>query len=102
MSQKVSELATIPREPSDPGCLFGDMSGFLVQAIAALSHLADGLIDGEHMDAYLNHKLNDMEQEHGFSELTILDTLNDKRLSLKWEPSQRIASACLTFSIKEQ
>lgn len=64
-------------------CLLVGLGEFLVQASTVLSRLADGVVYGQHIDIYTDRRIQEMEEDHDFSELNFLDYMNEKHSSLK-------------------
>lgn len=69
--------------PSDSGCLFADAGDFLARATMLLAQLATGIVHSKHMDAYIVEKTDEMEEDHEFSQLDVLDYLDAKHASIK-------------------
>ncbi len=83
VSLKTKEFATKAPVSPDSGCLLNDAGDFLVRTSAALAHLADGVANGRHIDVYIEKRVNEMDQQHEFSDLSKLDSLEDKNSLLK-------------------
>jgi hypothetical protein len=75
-------LANQPPLP-DSGCLLADIGNFLVQAIATLSQLSRSVVTGEHVDIFVKSRIEEMENQDGFSNLMPMDYMHDKHNSLK-------------------
>jgi hypothetical protein len=81
--QKTAEFAAKAQVSPDSGCLLNDMGDFLVQTSAALAQLADGVVNGHHIDIYIEKRVNEMDQQHELSDMSTLDSLDEKHSLLK-------------------
>ena len=81
--QVAGATASIP-EFAASGCLLVDMGNFLLRATFLLSRVARGLVNGDHVDIYVNTKIQEMENYDDFSDLSPLDDLNKKHSLLKY------------------
>ena len=65
------------------GCLLEDMGVLLVKTSSLLSDVALSLAEGQHIKDYSNLRIEQIEQENDFSELSLLDYLEAKHSSLR-------------------
>lgn len=84
--KKLAEVASSIPEWRGSGCLLADIGDFLVRASIIFSGLADAVVHGQHIDTHTELKIQEMEEDHDFSELSYLDYLNAKHLALKCVP----------------
>lgn len=65
------------------GCLLEDMGVLLMKTASTLSEVAISLAEGQHIKDYSNLRIEQIEQENDFSELSVLDYLEAKHSSLR-------------------
>lgn len=90
--RELAELAVSVPQWGDTGCSLANIGEFLVRSTTVLSHLANCVVYGEHIDTYTSRKIQEIEEETDFSELTFLEYLDDKHQSLKCVPH-----ACIQY-----
>ena len=67
----------------DSGCLLEDMGGLLIKTSSLLSDVAVSLAEGQHIKDYSNLRIEQIERENDFSELGLLDYLEEKHSLLR-------------------
>jgi hypothetical protein len=77
-------LSLPPEQWQANGCLLADMGDFFVRATLMLSRLAENVVSGPQVIIYAQERLEEMDEENDFSELSVLDYLNEKHSSLKF------------------
>jgi len=65
------------------GCLLTDIGDFLVRVIEQVALLVHELVGGNHVRTYTSVKVQEMDDEHGFSELREFGYLEETHRSLK-------------------
>lgn len=65
------------------GCLLEDIGVLLLETLSILSEVAVSLAEGQHIKDYSNVRIEQMEKENDFSELSILEYLDAKHSSLR-------------------
>jgi hypothetical protein len=75
-------IAFIPERPSS-GCLLTDIGDFLIHTSTLTSRLADGLVHGQHVEVSGKRAIQEMENEHDFSNLDLLEYMNKKHSLLR-------------------
>ena len=87
----------IPMPYHESGCLFADAGDFLARAAILLSQLATGIARSKHLDAYVEAKTEEMEEDHDFSQLKLLEYLEAKHASVKFVLSCATGTFLLTL-----
>lgn len=82
--QNLSSIATSSQEWQTSGCLMADIGEFFVRSMADLTTLADSTVNGHHINAYTRTKLDEMDRQNDFSDLSPLDYLDEKHTALKF------------------
>lgn len=57
--------------------------GFILQTLEILCVLADVLVDGPHVATYIEDRFREVEERTDFSDLTLVDYLEEKRRALR-------------------
>ncbi|KAF2456599.1 hypothetical protein BDY21DRAFT_347665 [Lineolata rhizophorae] len=64
-------------------CPLTEIGDFLTRASAILSHLADSLVNSDHVNAHIGGVLHEIDKTNDFSELDVLEEINRKHNSLR-------------------
>jgi hypothetical protein len=92
LQEKVAEAASSVPASASTGCLLTDIGDFLVRHTNILSHIANSVVYGQHINIYTKEKIREMGRDHDFSELSSLDYMNKKHTTLKSAHNARTAT----------
>ena|ERR1700733_1797924 len=96
--QKIAEAIASQPGLTPSGCLLTDMGNFLLRATSILSGLAKGMVSGQHIRTYTKEKVQEMREDHDFSELEALEYMDEKHKFLKFVTVDRQLSCSVLTS----
>ncbi|KAH0559376.1 hypothetical protein GP486_004110 [Trichoglossum hirsutum] len=86
--KELAEIVMSTAKSQSAGCPLSDIGDFLVRATAMLSRLTNSIVHGQHISLHTKRKIEEMQEEHDFSLLSLLDYMNEKHSLLKLIASQ--------------
>lgn len=83
---RVGSVAARGPAPMASGVVLVDIGDFLLKVLEQMSRFVESFVSGDHINTYIRSMVNQMENEHGFSELDELEYLDKIHRSLKSMP----------------
>ena len=86
IEEELRQMAETSQHRPDSPCSLDQLRSFLEKSLFLLSNLAQRLVEGPHIRAYVQSRIRQIERDNDFSDLSALDDLNDNHTALQYVP----------------
>jgi hypothetical protein len=94
VEEELRRMAETSQHWPDSPCSLDQLRSFLEKSLFLLSNLAQRLVEGPHIRAYIQSRIRQIERDNDFPDLSALDSLNGNHTALQYVPPPCHAMPC--------